>query len=264
MITELVIIGVLLLFGIPTVLVYFLQHKIIFTPYYHKRRGLFKAYPERYIPLELQVQKGLYLEGVVYEPEAGATETLLFFGGREQDSVTLVAKLSLHFPEVRLVAFNYRAYGKSDGVPSEYAYHGDALKVYDLVKKRYGVPYILGYSLGSNIALHTAVRREAKALVMVAPFSSVVALSHARKILVPRFFIKHRFESIKEIVDLEVPLYIYATRDDGFVPISQPRELKEQVKKGVLMDYKEYDGYNHAQLLFSDEVIEEIRQIITK
>ena len=264
MITQLAIFGLLLLFGVPTLLVYLLQHKIIFTPYHHKRRGLFKAYPERYIPLELQVEKGVYLEGVVYEPEFSSQKTLLFFGGREQDSVTLVAKLSLHYPNIRIVSFNYRAYGTSGGIPSEQAFHGDALKMFDYVAEQFSTPYLLGYSMGSNIALHTAIRRESKVLVMVAPFTSVVALSHSKKIPVPRLFIKHRFETIQEIINLHVPLYMYATADDDFVPITQPRELKEKVKQGVLMDYKEFDGYNHAQILFSDEVCEEIASIISK
>ena len=104
MLTALVIIGLILLFVVPSLLVYFLQHKIIFAPHHHKRRGLFKEYPERYKPLELQVQKGVYLEGVVYEPETKANTTMLYFGGREQDSVTLVGKFSLHYPNVRIIA----------------------------------------------------------------------------------------------------------------------------------------------------------------
>lgn len=262
MITELVLLGLLLLFVIPSMLVYLLQHKIIFAPQYYNRRRLFAEFPDLYRPLELQVEKGVFLEGVVYEPEERAATTLLYFGGREQDSVTLIGKLSLHYPGVRIIAFNYRAYGKSGGVPSEAAYHGDALKIYDYVLEAYGTPVLLGYSLGSNIAVHTAARRSPKELILVAVFESVQALSRAKSKPVPRVFIKHRFETIREISEVRVPFYMYVARDDGFVPIKQARKLKAAANAASLVDYKEYEGYNHAQLLFSEEVTEEIAKVL--
>ncbi len=264
MITELIILGLILLFVIPSLLVYLLQHKIIFTPYHHKRRGLFKAYPELYRALELQVEKGVVLEGIVYEPKENAKTTMLYFGGREQDSVTLIAKFSLHYPKTRIVSFNYRGYGVSGGEPSEAAYHGDALKMYDYVAEHFGVPVLLGYSLGSNIAVHTAVRRKPKYLILVAAFESVPALSRAKKLPVPDFVVKHRFATIKEIGNVDLPFFMYVTVDDGFVPIKQPRKLRDKAKEVWLMEYKEYHGYNHAQLLFSDEVIEKIAVILNK
>ena len=264
MVTELVIIGLILLFAIPSLLVYLLQHKIIFKPYYHKRRGLFKAYPERYRPLELQVEKGVFLEGIVYEPENDATSTMLYFGGREQDSVTLIGKFSIHYPDTRIIAFNYRGYGVSGGEPSEAAYHGDALKIYDYVVKHFELPVVLGYSLGSNVAVHVSVRRKPKYLILVAAFESVAALSRSKKLPVPNFVVKHSFSTINEIDKVQVPFSMFVTVDDGFVPIKQPRKLKERAKEAMLIDYKEFQGYNHAQLLFSDEVCEEIQKVLTK
>ena len=262
MLTLFIILGVVLLFVIPSTLVYFLQHKIIFAPKHYNRRRLFAEYPELYRPLELEVEKGVYLEGIVYEPEIQATTTMLFFGGREQDSVTLIAKFSLHFPKTRIIAFNYRAYGTSGGEASEAAFHGDALKIYDYVEKRFERPVLLGYSLGSNVATFVGARRNPKELILVATFTSVQALSKSKGRPIPRFFIKHRFETIHEIIKIEKPFYMFATRDDDFVPIAQPRQLKE--KMGDLVDYKEFDGYNHAQLLFSDEVCEEIQKVLQK
>ena len=264
MVVEFIVLGLVLLFIIPSVLVYLLQHKIIFTPYHHKRRGLFREYPELYKPLDLQVEKGVFLEGVIYEPQEKANITMLYFGGREQDSVTLIGKFSIHYPNTRIVSFNYRGYGTSGGEPSEAAYHGDALKIYDHVAEHFGVPVVLGYSLGSNIAVHTAVRRQPKHVILVAAFESVPALSRAKKLPVPNFVVNHRFETIKEIDKMTVPFSMYVTIDDGFVPIKQPRKLKAKAKEGMLIDYKEYEGYNHAQLLFSDEVIEEITSIVLK
>ena len=264
MVTEFVIVGSLLLFVIPSVLVYLLQHKVIFSPYHHKRRGLFREYPQLYRPLELKVEKNVFLEGIVYEPERKAKKTMLYFGGREQDSVTPIGKFSLHYPDLRIIAFNYRGYGTSDGQPSEAAYHGDALKIYDYVQEHFEQPLLLGYSLGSNIAVHVATQRAPLGLILVAAFESVQALSFAKKIPVPRVAVKHRFETIREIVDVSVPFHLYVTKDDGFVPIRQARKLKQRSDPKMLVDYKEFEGYNHAQLLFSDEVIEAITKVVQK
>jgi hypothetical protein len=43
MVTALVLLGLMLLFVIPVVLVYLLQHKIIFAPQYYNRRRLKKV-----------------------------------------------------------------------------------------------------------------------------------------------------------------------------------------------------------------------------
>ena len=134
------------------------------------------------------------------------------------------------------------------------------MKIYDKVSEQYGVPVVLGYSLGSNVATHIGVRRKPKELILVAAFESVHALSVARLRPIPRFFIQHRFETINEIDKVQTPFYLFVTVDDGFVPISQPRKLKEKAKN--MVKYKEYDGYNHAQLLFSEEVCEEIATIL--
>jgi pimeloyl-ACP methyl ester carboxylesterase len=189
---------------------------------------------------------------------------MLYFGGREQDSVTLIAKFSLHYPTIRIIAFNYRGYGTSGGVPSEEAFHGDALKIFDYVSEHYERPVLLGYSLGSNVAVHVAVRRRPKELILVAAFESVQALSKVKLRPVPRLFIKHRFETINEIDKVTVPFSMYVTSDDGFVPIIQPRKIKAKANETMLVDYKEFEGYNHAQLLFSDEVCENIEKVLAK
>ena len=264
MILTAILTFLLLLFVVASLLVYLLQHKIIFAPQYYNRRRLFKEYPERYIPLELEVERGVVLEGIVYEPEVEAKKTMLYFGGREQDSVTLIAKFSLHYPHVRIIAFNYRAYGKSGGEPSEWAFHGDALKVYDYVSTHYEVPLLLGYSLGSNVAAYIATQRQPSALILVATFESVQALARSKKTPVPKMLVRHRFETIHLMAHILIPFYMFVSEDDDFVPIKQPRKLKAAVRAGMLIDYKEFQGYNHAQLLFSEEVTKEIQEVLQK
>jgi pimeloyl-ACP methyl ester carboxylesterase len=262
MIAELVILGVVLLFIVPAVLFYLLQHKVIFSPQHYTSRQLFAEYPQRYHAVVLMVAQRFRLEGIVYEPEKEALCTVLYFGGKEQDSASLVGKFSVHYPDVRVISFNYRGYGTSGGKPTEKSLHADALSAYDWACARYGQVGLAGYSLGSNVAAYVASRRSTPWVVLVAAFDSVVSLAKSKFALLPRWLIRYKLETVKYVKNIKSPLYLYAATDDTIVPISHSRHLKSNVLN--LAEYKEFGGYNHGELLFSDEVTSELKKVFEK
>lgn len=262
MIAELVILGVVLLFIVPAVLFYLLQHKVIFSPKHYTSRQLFAEYPQRYHPVELMVAQRFRLEGIVYEPEEKALATVLYFGGKEQDSANLMGKFSVHYPNVRFISFNYRGYGISEGKPTEKRLHDDALAIYDWAYARYGEIGLAGYSLGSNVAAYVASRRRCPWVVLVAAFDSVVSLAKSKFALLPKWLIRYKFDTVNYVRNIKSPLYLYAAADDAIVPIAHSRLLKSNVLN--LAEYKEFSGYNHGELLFSDEVTSELKKVFEK
>ena len=258
--TEILIIAAILLVAVPGILFYLLEHKFVFAPNYYPERSKMLEHAHDYQLQKMDVAPGIALEGIVYEPE-NPTATVLYFGGKEQDSVTLVGKFAQYYPDMRLIAFNYRGYGVSGGKPTQDAVLEDALKIYDWCVREYGDTTLFGYSLGSSVAAFVGAQRRVKKVVLVAAFDSVAALMKA-KFLVPHFIIRHHFDTVAFVQNILSPLYLYVTEDDRVVPISHARNLKNNVKN--LAEYKEFSGYNHAEFLFSDELIKKLKEVFAK
>ena len=250
---------VLILIVLPALLFYIFQEKIVFSPVHSKRRQLFAEHPKRYRVVELVVHENIRLEGLVYEPEEEAGRTVLYFGGKQQDSVTMVAKLSMHYPTVRFIAFNYRGYGTSQGKPTEERLYEDALRVYDWAQSRYEKVSLMGYSLGSNIASYVASRRGVQSVILVAAFDSALALARLKFALMPKALMRCRLDTMHHVKSIKAPVYLYAATDDTIVPIGQARKIKESVQN--LSRYREIGGCDHAELLFSPEMTKELSEV---
>ncbi len=235
-----------------------LWRRLVFSPVYHAERDAFHLYPERFRGLHPVRDGNVVLEGIVYEPEAPRC-TVLYFGGKEQDSVALVGKLSGRFPSWRIAAFNYRGYGRSGGRPSEKALLNDAVFLTEYIRTRYGEVILMGYSLGSSIAAFAASRTEVAQVVMVAPFYDVPSLVRRRVPLLPKWLVCCRFETARYLGGVHAPVTIFASSSDEIVPVKQARALRAKVP--VLALYKEYSGYNHAEILGSERFIADVQKV---
>lgn len=258
--TEILIIAAIVLVALPGVLFYLLQHKLVFAPNYYPERSMMLERAHAYHLQNMDVVPGITLEGIVYEPD-NPSSTVLYFGGKEQDSVALIGKFSQYYPDLRLIAFNYRGYGASKGRPTQHDILEDALKIYDWCEREYGDTILFGYSLGSSVAAFIGTQRRTKLVVLVSAFDSVAALIKA-KLPVPNFIIRHRFDTAVFVQNILSPLYLYVTEDDLVVPVSHARNLKNNVKN--LAEYKEFSGYDHTELLFSDELVEKLKEVFAK
>ena len=250
-----IILGSAVLAGIG---LYRLWPRLLFSPVYYAKRDAFHLHPERFKPLQVVRDQNVVLEGVVYAPEQPVC-TVLYFGGKEQDSVALVGKLGERFPSWRIAAFNYRGYGLSQGTPTERALLEDAVYIADYIKERYGEIVVMGYSLGASVAAFAASRRPVKALVLVAPFYDVLSLARKRVPGLPQWLIRCRFETARYLGGVHAPVSIFASRDDTLVPIAQSRALKAKAEN--LAMYKEYSGYNHAEILGSEAFAADVLEV---
>ncbi len=246
---------------VPVLLVFLLylpQRRFVFSPRYYPNRDYFKQHEKVYHLHRLQVAPGVELEGITYEPEH-AVVTILYFGGKEQDTVALVQKWSLEHPEVRWIAFNYRGYGKSDGRPTEKSVLHDSLVAYDWAGRHHKDIALMGFSLGSSIAAYVASKRDPQWTVLVAPFDSVRSLIQGKAPFVPRLFIRYKFETAAFVRETFSPVYVYNSTDDEIIPPRHVENLRAQVR--WLAGTGEFNGYSHDQLLFSTTLKYELEKI---
>jgi len=130
-----------------------------------------------------------------------------------------------------LFIFDYRGYGKSNGVPTERGLYQDALGAYDfLIEKGYtGDDIILyGRSLGGAVAIYLATMVEVSGLIIESSFSSIYALSYdVFGFHIPRHLISNKYKSIERIKDIRVPKLIVHSKDDDLIPFHHGQRLYE-------------------------------------
>ena len=125
----------------------------------------------------------------------------------------------------------YRGYSGNEGEPSEEGLYADARAALDWLASR-GVPdrsiALYGASLGSGVATAMAAEHEYGALVLEAPYTSVVDVAASRFPIVPvDMLMIDRFDSLSRIDEIDEPLLVMHGDSDRVIPQRFGRELFE-------------------------------------
>lgn len=234
---------------------YQVQYFFVFEPKKYPREIL----DERFTPLEIKAEDGTPLEGMIYSPK-NFSHTILYMGGRSQDSVALITKLSASFENYRIIAYNYRGYGDSKGSLSEENIFNDALFVARKLQENYGEMSILGFSLGGSLAAYTASNCSVNNLFLISPFDSVYEVIKRKMAFFPSRLIRYRFDTALHVKQVDAKTYVVASKSDRLIPIENIHNLLTNVKN--LEEFKELDGYNHDEVLFSPETVDLVQRIL--
>jgi fermentation-respiration switch protein FrsA (DUF1100 family) len=133
---------------------------------------------------------------------------------------------------LNLLAFDYRGYGESGGIPSEAGLYRDADAAYRYLTKERGVSaariIVFGHSLGSAVAIDLASRVPAAGLIVEGAFTSATDRGQELYPYIPvRWIAASRFSSIEKISRVTVPkLFLHATEDE-VIPLAHSRRLYE-------------------------------------
>lgn len=167
-----------------------------------------------------------------YFPVPGAAQTLLFFHGNAGNISHRLEKIIL-FRELGLSVFifDYRGYGKSQGIPSETGFYRDADAAYEYLTKKRGLSaaqvLLYGESIGGAVAVDLASHKEVKALITEETFSSVKDMAPRVLPWVPPFVLGSKFDSVSKIRSLRCPKLIVHSTDDEIVPYALGEKLFE-------------------------------------
>ena len=205
-----------------------------------------------------------------YIPSAGAKATLLWFHGNAGNITHRLGNIEMLKPlNLNIFIFDYRGYGKSEGVPDEKGIYSDSQAAYDwLVKVKNILPgeiILFGRSLGGICAVEVASGNSAAGLILESVFPSAGKMAEKIFPVLPLGgAIKSRFDAISKVPDLKLPkLFIHGTQDE-IVPYKLGRELFS-----VAADPKEfYDiqgaGHNDTFLIGGAGYFNALGQFIKK
>ncbi len=179
--------------------------------------------------IELTAQDGTKTKAW-YKPAPKGKLTMLYYHGNAGNLADRTEKLEAFLRRgIGLLALSYRGYGNSEGSPTEQGIYQDARAAIEYLSKQ-GVNenqfFIYGESLGSGVAVQMATEYTARAIVLEAPYTSIINRGYEIYPLFPiRFLLRDTFNSIEKIPNVHLPVMIFHGYRDQVMPIHHGRRL---------------------------------------
>lgn len=192
--------------------------------------------------------------------------TVLFFHGNGANVASREGKLR---PLVALgygvFLVGYPGYGGSDGSPSEPAFIEAAHLAYHRLTSlgaRPGDIVIYGESMGSAVAVQLAAASPARALVLEAPMSSVLAIAQMRYPYAPvAAVLRDPFLSNEHIRGVRMPLLVVHGEQDEAIPIASGRALFEAANEPKTFHAMPGAGHNN---LYDFPIVEVMQSFLDR
>jgi len=173
--------------------------------------------------------------------------------GRLDRSLLLQGELG-----VDVFLFDYRGFGRSEGRPSEEGTYRDAIAAHRYLIEERGIAperlILFGESLGAAVAIELSLRKAAAALVLEAPFSSILDMARvAYPFLLPlKSFFRTRYDNLEKIPAVTLPLLVFHGRRDPTVPFAQGEALFRAAREPKTLVAVEEAGHADAFLQGGD------------
>ena len=178
--------------------------------------------------IRIDTADGQHLVAWWLPPQPGRP-VMLFFNGNGGKLEPLKWRfLRLSRAGVGMLAVAYRGFSGSTGTPSEAGLRQDALAGYGWVAKRYPARDIVihGFSLGTGVAVRLAAERPARALILEAPYTSLVEMASRQARWAPvSLVLWDRFRSSRWIGQVRTPVMIVHGDGDTVIPFAMGQRL---------------------------------------
>lgn len=179
----------------------------------------------------------------------GEPTVVYFHGNGEQvaDVVPLARALRAH--NLGVLAVEYPGYGLSSaGSPSEGSIYAAADVALAHLRDVLGVPaaqtVLMGHSLGTGVATEMARRGHGRRLVLVSPYTSMVAMGQRFAPILPmRWIIDDRYDNEAKAPDVDVQVLIFHGQRDGLIPVKMAHVLADRFTNAELTIVEEA-GHN--------------------
>ncbi len=226
---------------------YLIQTKLVYPG------GPLRERPEQYggvgvQEIHLEMEDGVRLTHWFIPPTNKNLPVVVAFHGNAGHTGDRLAKLK-YFAEMGYGLFQveYRGYAGHEGTPSEQAFKADGLIALKwLSEQGYTKDKLIMYgeSLGTGMAVWLASQFPVQAVILEAPYSSIVDVAQAKYWFLPvKYLLKDKWRSDLSIIDVKAPVFIFHGENDEVIPIAFSRKLFELIpndKQAIYFD----DGYH--------------------
>jgi fermentation-respiration switch protein FrsA (DUF1100 family) len=142
----------------------------------------------------------------------------------------------------------YRGYSGLPGRPTEQNLYADARLFFERISRDHDDIILMGYSLGTGVALQLATEHRVAGVILIAPYLSIAAI--ARKIipLLPvNTLLSDRYENHKKIEQISSPLFLAHGMNDRRIPVSHGKALYKLARDAKQSHFP--SNRNHMNIL---------------
>lgn len=176
-----------------------------------------RAYGSEKQHIFLQMQDGVRLSGWFFNRGADKPLVVMYVGN------AMNAGDFLEFARRRrccsFLLMNYRGFGDSEGTPNEELMVRDARHLLAWARQQTETQRVIlvGFSIGTAVAVQVAAEEHPDRLVLICPFDSLAAAASDHIPVLPQMVLPNTFRSDLAIRRITCPLTIFAATEDTIV-----------------------------------------------
>ena len=208
-------------------------------------------------PVSARAKDGVTANALYFDPPTETTPVVVFFHGNgETVSYDLWRAQNIEELGFGAMLAEYRGYGTAagNGSPSEAGLYADAEAELEALardkhveKKRIA---LWGFSLGTGVASEMASRGWGCALILEAPFTSILdEAEHFTPFFPNAWIVKDRFDTLSKAPKITAPALVMQGDEDGTVPFAFGERVAHALPHARFIDVK---GGHHTDLLDRD------------
>jgi pimeloyl-ACP methyl ester carboxylesterase len=227
-----VAIGVLLVallgYGALVGALYAFQRRLIYPGWYF---GVHKVRVDQtgYRDIAFTTDDGLRGHLLFHPPQPGKPVILFFHGNGDAVSGGQVTLEPLIAAGYGAVIPEYRGYNGNPGFPTEAGLYSDARAAFGWMNAN-GIggdrTIVMGYSLGTGIAIEAALAIRPRAMILMAGYASIPRVVGARFWWLPaKWLVSERFDNQAKIGRITCPILLLHGTVDGTIPVENARIL---------------------------------------
>ena len=228
------------------------------------------AYEDIYIPVQGAEGSRERIHGWWIPSNPPSEKVLLYLHG---SALNIGANVDharrFHNMDYSVFLVSYRGYGLSDGnFPSEDKMYADARAAWDYLVDRRGIEpgkiFIYGHSIGGAIAIDLAVgQSDAAGLIVEATFTSILDMARLRvqyRFLPMSLIVEQKFESLKKVEGLKLPVLFLHGTEDHLVPPDMSRRLYDHTSSSKRLKFITGGGHNNSASVGGELYLQAIRE----
>jgi len=199
--------------------------------------------------VDLHTKDGLTLQAWYSRATQPTKPTVVYFHG---NAGHIGHRASIIKPFLKagygVLLVTYRGYSGNPGKPSEKGLYEDGRAAIKFLTKKKVPQHCLvlyGESVGTAVAVQMATEYPVGAIVLQAPFTSLVDVAKFHYPFFPvKWLLKDRFASVEKVKNVHAPVFILHGSNDSIIPPVLSRQLLRAFKRPKQADYIPDTGHN--------------------
>lgn len=255
------------LYAAVCALLYFFQEKILFHPEAIPTTTHY-SYEQDFTELFYEVEDDVKLNALLFQADSSSEHRkLVFYLHGNAENLTTAGGIASTYTRKGYDCFvyDYRGYGKSDGViDSEARLFADAQILYSKLKAEYNYDEenitIVGYSIGTGMASWLAAKNKPKRLILQAPYFSMKDMMRTKYPIIHTSLLRYPLESNTYLKEAKCPVFIFHGDSDKVIPFSSSQKLKKQIPS---IDLTPLPGLGHTGFMENSSYQKKLTEILT-